>query len=67
MDELSKYRERKKLSRPQLAKEIGVHRTTIFLVEIGKSKASPELANRWADFLGIPESKRYVIFFANRV
>lgn len=67
MSELIQYREKKRLSRPELAREIGASRSMIFLVEKGKAKASPELANRWSDFLGIPDSKRYKIFFADRV
>ena len=67
MERLIKYREEKGLSRPQLAQMIGASRSTVFLVEMGKANASPELANRWAGVLDIPVSERYGIFFANRV
>jgi transcriptional regulator with XRE-family HTH domain len=50
--ELIRARELLGLSRPELAKKIGIHRSVVFKVEMGSRAPSLELMTRWTKALG---------------
>ena len=67
MNSLIDYREKKELSRIELAKLLGKSVSTIYFVETGQRGAGKSLAEQWASALGSPKSKIYDLFFFPKV
>lgn len=62
-DLLVKARENKRLSRKELAEALEISVSMVAKVENCIRRASPDLACRWAEKLGIKETQLYKYFF----
>ncbi|HWR06178.1 helix-turn-helix transcriptional regulator [Sporomusa sp.] len=60
---LIKARERKGITRKELAEILKISFSMVEKVERGVRRASPDLAKKWGDELGIKESQIYRYFF----
>lgn len=60
-------RVKKNISRTGLAELLGVSLSMIIKVEKGSRTASPNLAKRWGEKIGIKETQLYKYFFNNRL
>jgi transcriptional regulator with XRE-family HTH domain len=63
---LTKARERKRLTRKEMADFLGISLSMVEKVEKGSRRASPDLAKKWGDRLGIKETQLYKYFFAHK-
>lgn len=61
---LIKRREKKKKSRQELAILLNISKSMVEKVERGVRRASPDLAKKWGDVLGLKEAHLYKYFFA---
>ena len=60
---LVQKREKAKLERKKLAELLGISRSMVEKVEKGTRRASPSLAKKWGQKIGIPESQLFRYFF----
>lgn len=63
-DLLIKQRENKKISRKELAEALYISYSMVLKVESGIRRASPDLAKKWGDKIGLKETQLYQYFFA---
>lgn len=60
---LVQKREKVKVERKKLAEFLGISRSMVEKVEKGTRNASPSLAKKWGQKIGIPESQLFRYFF----
>jgi len=58
-------REKKKISPSELAGCLGISLSMVYKVEKGVRRASPSLAKKWANKLGIKEKYIFKYFFSD--
>lgn len=64
--EVKSMRVKKGISVKDLAKAIGVSESLVWKFEAGNRGVSATIAKKWADYLGIPESKIFRYFFKKK-
>ena len=63
---LVESREKKKITRKKLAEVLSISISMVEKVENGSRRASPDLARRWGNALGIKETQLYKYFFTEK-
>ena len=64
--EVKSIRLKKGISVKALANEIGISESLVWKFEAGRRGVSAGIAKKWADYLGIPESKIFKYFFKTK-
>jgi transcriptional regulator with XRE-family HTH domain len=65
-EEVKAIRLKKGISIRVLANEIGISESLAWKFEAGSRGVSAGIAKKWADYLGIPESKIFKYFFEKK-
>ena len=67
MNKLKKYRELRKITQAELAKAIGVKRTTITMIESGVNRPSLKTAFKLSKYFGIPVEELFDSQFKDNI